>query len=321
MSTCNLLNLPPELQVQILAFLPVRSLLKFSQVCHHAHILASSSLHTLSLGIHSTDLRGSIDYDPYQVSVLIPDAQTFDYTTLLSFHTALTKSILIRHGSTLRNLDISLWTLTTPTATALSALPALRAVSIRIEDVSHVRAMSRNKIAAQRVEQRHAWTTLTSKAIWASRLNALRIEGAELNSRQLMTLVHKSRWIREIWVSKCALIGRALWDVLGAEEWVGRGASLRVLGVGRCGGRVDEGVLDVVDGLGGLQFLSLQGCSYDGLIDNETIENRNRARWGIPELILPWSSPSSPLVTSTLENDESTFIEVDPVYLGAAAEE
>lgn len=307
--TRSLLDFPPELLVHILAFLPVRALLRFSQTCRYSQSLAASSLHTLSLGIHPSRVSGIIsnlaatqylqpkklasafslpeqplsypsssrssqssrrssiesdflseesvdDDDPYRVSVLIPDAQIFDYMTLLSFHTALTKSILIRHGGTLRNLDLSLWTLTPSVAKAISSLSALRALSIRIEDFPHVRAVPRSRFAAQQVEQRHAWDILTNTATFAPRLNALRIEAGELTTPQLSLLLNQSRWCRELWLCRCALIGKELWDFLGGE-WEGR-AALRILGVMRCGGQLDEESLDCIGTLGRLQVSELR---------------------------------------------------------------
>ncbi|KAF2741573.1 hypothetical protein EJ04DRAFT_507340 [Polyplosphaeria fusca] len=341
-----LLNLPPELLANMLSFLPIQALLRFSQTCHYSHGLAKSSLHTLSFGIHPTRVSGIIsrlastqypqpkatsafaasgeskarqarrdslgsesladelfaEQDPYKVSVLIPDAQAFDYKTLFAFHSALTKSILLRHGGTLRNLDLSLWTLSKPIAKALSKLAALRALSIRIEDYPHVRAVPRKLAGRQQIEQRDAWELLVNQATWASRLHALRVEGGELSARQLCTLLSKNRWCAELWLCKCASIGTELWSYLGSE-WEGR-AALRILGVMRCGGQLNEEVLDLIGGLGGLQFLSLEGCHG---LDSETIERRNRNGWRIAECI-----PPQPKVEFA---EVQNFIEVDPAYL------
>jgi hypothetical protein len=291
----SLLTVPPELLVHILAFLPIQALLKFSQTSRYSYSLASSSLHTLSLGIHPSRVSGIIarlaatQYpqpretrsffsalhhaagdsqqgtsestymaeailapdNPYKVKVLIPDAQTFDYTTLLSFHTALTSSVLLRHGATLRNLDLSLWTLTIPIANVLAGLSAIRVLSIHIEDFPYVRAMPPIRAAAQRTEEREAWSLLTGTAIWAPRLNALRIEGGELTTSQLSTLLRKVRWCRELWLYRCTMIDYSLWIFLGSE-WEG-GSALQVLGISRCGGKLDEEVLDLIGGLRSLR--------------------------------------------------------------------
>jgi hypothetical protein len=300
----SVLDLPPELLVHTLALLPVQALLRFGQTCRHAHSLANSSLHTLSLGIHTSRLGGiisklaatqypdpkatrsafglplrilsssssvssssdhsrrssldsdlftedSFDNDPHRVSVFIPNAQSFDYPTLLSFHTALTTSILLRHGSTLRHLDLSLWTLPLPLAKALAALPALRTLSVRIEDFVHVRAIPRRQIAVQRAQEQEAWELLSNTAVWASRINALRIEGGEVSTPQLSKLLRSSRWCHEIWLCKCARIGEDVWGWL-AREWEGR-AALRVLGVMRCGGQLSERSLEDIGLMRALQ--------------------------------------------------------------------
>jgi hypothetical protein len=189
--------------------------------------------------------------NPYKVSVLIPEAQTFNYATLLNFHTALTSSVLLRHGATLRNLDLSLWTLTIPIAKALAGLSALRVLSIRIEDSPYARAIPRIHAAAQRTEERQAWSLVTETAIWAPRLNALRIEGGELNTAQLSTLLCKVHWCRELWLYSCTTIDRSIWTFLGSE-WEGRTA-LQVLGISKCGGKLDEEVLDLIGGLKSLR--------------------------------------------------------------------
>jgi hypothetical protein len=315
--THDMLSFPPELILNILSFLPVQALLRFSQTCRFSHSLARSSLHTLSLGIHPTkvsailsrlsasqyplprtvksylsvsnvssstssrdqkgvqhhnesDLVGEEEFkesDPYHVAVVIPDAQSFDYTTLLSFNIALTKSILTRHGGTLRNLNLSLWTLTIPTAKVIAGLSALRALSIRIEEFPRVRALPRNTVAVQRLEQRQAWDFLMANATWASRLTALRVEGGELSTAQLVTLLDRSRWCHELWICKCHLIGQELWKFLGSEAWEGR-AALRILGVMRCGGQLDEDAMDAIGSLDGLQV-------------SHEFPDRTRVKWGM----------------------------------------
>lgn len=297
----SILDIPPELLIHILSFLPVQALLRFSQICRSSHSVAKSSLHTLALGIHATrvssiisrvgatqyprsskirsaftlpdqpkpllrnarnfatgyierevDYEGELDEnDPYKVSMVIPDAHALHQDHLLQFHTILTASILSRHSGTLRNLDLSIWTLSIPIAEALSQLPALRALSIRIDDFSHVRTVSRKRAAAQRVEQRDAWELLTNKAVWAPRLHAFRVESGELTSQQLSNLLRRNRWCRELWLSKCRMVDKGLWDFLGTE-WEGRTA-LRILGVMSCGGQLDEDVLDLIDSLTGLE--------------------------------------------------------------------
>ncbi|PSN69996.1 hypothetical protein BS50DRAFT_302265 [Corynespora cassiicola Philippines] len=350
----SLLSIPPEILVHILAFLPVQSLLRFSQTCQFSHSIATSSLHTLNLGIHPTRVAGiisrlgstqyprprdsrsafallnpshsashrqprqhhEIDYaedeglleNPYKVSVLIPDAQEFNYQTLQSFHNALTKSVLIRHGGTLRNLELSLWTLTVPIAKALASLSAVRTLSIRIQDFPNVRAaVPRRWIAQQRVEEREAWDVLADNAAFAPRLEALRIEGGEMDTQQLSRLLRESRWCRELWLCSCNRVEEEVWSFLGTESGrEGRaGLRLQILGIMHCGGVLGEEALNVIGTMKELQFLSLQGCH--GMVHSDDIETRNQDEWKIPECIppLPRIEPA----------DGSTYIEVDPAYM------
>lgn len=349
MHSSNLFNLPPELLLQILSYLPVKSLLQFSRTSRTCHALATSSLHTLSLGIYSTRLASvisrlgittlpipkattsifasqptsignslsssvasldsqldnphdtNLSSDPYHVSVLIPDSQSFDHKTLLAFHTALTTSVLSRHSRTLRHLDISLWTLTGSVAHALSTLPALRALSIRMED-PYSRSTSRHRRVAQIVAERAAWELLVNEALWGPRLQALRLDGGEISTGQLEMLLSKNHLCQEIWIAKCSMITKKIWTFLGTE-WEGR-TSLRVLGIMKCGMPLDEEALDCIDGLEGLQFLTLQG--YHG-ITNNAVEEKNKKVWRIPELILP--------KPQTQRSDIPHTIEVDPAYI------
>lgn len=385
--TNTLLNLPPELLINILSLLPIQSLLRFSESNQYCHSLAKTSLHSLSLAVHTTRVSSIISYlattrypnpklavscfsshnreragsdearkaprsvleewsttnsqpeddDPYKVSVVIPDAHDFNFATLLSFHTALTRSILLRHGATLRHLELTCWTLTIPVAKALASLPALRALSVRNDDFPHARAVPRKQAVKQRDEERQAWSILSSTAVWASRLRALRIEGGEISSAHLFTLLGRSGAVRELWLYKCSFIGKELWAFLG-RNWHGR-AALRVLGLSRCGGQLGEeallsiGALDLqvskplcaTDSLGrstrafpcGVlrclsanmsprQFLSLRDCN---VLKGRGVETWNQDVWHIPECVLP-ARPST-----TGDTDSMTVIEVDPLYL------
>ncbi|KAF2501123.1 hypothetical protein BU16DRAFT_533833 [Lophium mytilinum] len=355
MKSSTLLALPPELLVHILSFLPVKSLLKFSETSHASHALATSSLHTLSLSIHTTRIGGIMSRlgattlpipkdtasafasarnplsaslaesiprssrssqssfalaedsilhcDPHAVHVLIPDAHTFDPSTLLAFHNALISSVITRHKTTLRHLDLSLWSLTPQIAHALKALPALRTLSLRIED-PHARSTSRRIRLAHRLEECVAWDILAEDAGWAAALRALRIDGAQIGTAQLGRILSCNRLCRELWVCKCHNVDRGVWRYLGGE-WKGR-KGLQVLGVLKSFVDVEEEDLRFIGGLDGLKFLALQGCNGP---DNDVFDERNRDVWHIPELIPPQPSSRGSSVPA--------FIEVDPAYQAA----
>ncbi|KAF2814716.1 uncharacterized protein BDZ99DRAFT_515494 [Mytilinidion resinicola] len=352
MKSSPLLALPPELLVNILSFLPITSLLKFSETSHASHALATSSLHTLSLSIHTTRIGGIMSRlgattlptpkntasafasarnalsasftesiprssrssqsslgiaedsilrsGPHAVHVLIPNAHTFDPSTLLAFHNALISSVLTRHKTTLRHLDLSLWSLTPHIAHALKSLPALRTLSLRIED-PNARSTSRRIRLAHRLEECVAWDILAEDASWASALQALRIDGAQVSTAQLGKLLSCNHLCRELWVCKCHNVDRDVWRYLGSE-WKGR-TGLQVLGVLKSYVDIEEEDLEFIGGMEGLKFLSLQGCNGP---DNDVFEERNRDVWHIPELIPPQPSSRGSTVPAV--------IEVDPTY-------
>ena len=110
-----------------------------------------------------------------------------------------------------------------------------------------MRAMPRR----QREHEREAWDLLTTRAVWASRISALRIEGGGLGTGQLEMLLSKNHWCRELWLCKCPGVDGKLWNFLG-NEWEGRTA-LEVLSVMKCGGQLDQAVLEMIGELKGMQ--------------------------------------------------------------------
>ncbi|OCL00652.1 uncharacterized protein K441DRAFT_651654 [Cenococcum geophilum 1.58] len=163
------------------------------------------------------------------------------------------------------------------------------------------RSTSRPRRVAQIVAERAAWELLVNEALWAPRLQALRLDGGEISTGQLEKLLNKNHLCEEIWIAKCSMITKEIWTFLGTE-WEGR-TSLRVLGIMKCGMPLDEEALDCIDGLEGLEFLTLQG--YHG-ITNDAVEEKNKKVWRIPELILP--------KPQTQRSDIPHTIEVDPAY-------
>jgi hypothetical protein len=220
-----LLELPPELLIQILTTLPVKPLLKFSQTSRYARALAYSNLHTLSLAIYPSrrssrnnrlipthlepKLQSHRDHDPHKILVRIPQAWDFDYPTLLSFHTAVVADILNRHACTLHNLDLSLWTLSIPIAKAICTLPALRSLSLRIESVQYV---PRPYLNVQRKEERTAWDLLAVAPTWPSQIHTLRIENAEVTTGQLSSILSKTARLADLHLRGCDMLTGSFWE-------------------------------------------------------------------------------------------------------------
>lgn len=326
----TLLELPPELLIQILTSLPIKSLLKFSQTSHHARNLAYSNLHTLSLAIFA--FRRSSWYnkimleskssscpgpDPHKILIRIPEARDLGYPTLLTFHNKIIVDILTRHACTLRTLDLTLWTLSTPIAKELANLPTLHNLSIRIESLQPI---ARGHMHNQRLQERAAWTQLCepSPSPWPSHLQTLSIENAELTTPQLSNLLRQTPRLHTLTLTRCNALTSLPFPTLSSPLKT----SLHSLALRDCSNislassslaaisnmslqvsRPDAGMcytrqaarVDV------LQVLDLRGCAG---LDGEVLERWNSDVWHIGTLVVPRRGKG-----------EDMIIEVDPAYL------
>ena len=211
----QLLNLPPEILLQILSKLSIKPLLRFAQTSQYARKLAYTDLQALSLAVcpsHQDSWHNKLfaarrkpEHDLH-ASVQIPRACDFSYTTLLTFHNKIIGSILDRHAQTLQRLELALWTLSAPVAESIKNLSALRELSIRIESVHTV---PRAYLCVQKTEECKAWTVLASTA---NSIHALRIENAEINASQLLDIVGGAAQLRDLSLSGCSMLTSSIWD-------------------------------------------------------------------------------------------------------------
>ena len=213
-----LLNLPLELLLQILSNLSLKPLLRFAQTSQHARSLAYSNLQALSLAIYPShrnsryNTLSTAQHKPehdLHAAIQIPRAWDFDYTTLLTFHNKIIASILGRHECALQKLELTLWTLSPPIAKAMTKLPALRELSIRIESV---RAVPRAYMILQRKEEYKAWAVLASARPWAHLVHTLRIENAQVNASQLLGVIDGAARLRKLRLSSCEMLTSSVWD-------------------------------------------------------------------------------------------------------------
>ncbi|KAJ4325526.1 hypothetical protein N0V94_000669 [Neodidymelliopsis sp. IMI 364377] len=311
-----LLELPPELLIQILASLPISPLLKFAQTSRYARNLAYSNLHSLSLAISSSrrptwyeklvplpvdSLPPSrIDCEPHKILVRIPQAWNFSYPTLFNFHNKIITSVLNRHATTLKTLELSLWTLSTSVAQALADLPALRELKIKVENLHPV---PRAQLNLQRKQEREAWDILSQSAIWPPRIQHLRIENAEITSTQISTLLTKTTQCAGLELIRCDMLTNALFDSLNSPTCAKVQHSLESLGVIHCGNvHLNQTALEVISKMHRLQTLDLHGCSG---LDGEVLDAWNRESWHIAVFVAPRRTADK----------ENLFIEVDPEYV------
>ena len=334
----SLLDLPPELLLQILSTLPTNPLLRFAQTSQYARKLAYSNLHVLFLAIspscqspwynklipdaYSPKLPSHPDYNPHKLLIRIPQAWDFDYSTLLTFHNKITTSILHRHASTLRKIDLTLWTLSIPIAKALTDLPALRDLSIRIESMQII---PRACLALQRKEEHEAWGLLASTPAFLSQICTLGIENAQVDVHQLRALVSGIKTLRELRLSKCGMLTSSIWNISSltclrhlcitdclnmhvnetALETISRMHKLQVRQPRAQPRKIMSVVLHTISGrvLTVSQVLDLHGCSG---LDGEVLEQWNIDVWHVPAFVAPRAH-------GVLK--EMGDIEVDPDYM------
>ncbi|KAF2087676.1 hypothetical protein K490DRAFT_41250 [Saccharata proteae CBS 121410] len=307
-------SLPPELLLHVLAYLPIRSLLAFSLTSRSSCAIASTSLHTLSLGIYPTRISSLIG----QLATASPTASPYSQLhphTLLAFHTALTSSILSRYCVSIRHLDLSIWSLTQPVAAALARLKNLGCLSLRIEDPFGRGCLRRWAGAWDGTARRGSDVSLSSETgcgvewnamagAWG-RLEVLRLDGADISDWQLCRILDTNVQVKELWAKKCPKISKDLLNFL-AYEWGGKG-NLNVLGVAECdaSGEINGEALGCIGELSQLKFLNLYGCKA---VTSEMVERLNAELWHIPTIELP-HRPDTEFGPGV--------IEVDPDYLTA----
>ncbi|KAH7078218.1 hypothetical protein FB567DRAFT_450503 [Paraphoma chrysanthemicola] len=292
----TLLELAPEILFQVIATLPVQSLLKFSQCSRYTHSLANASLHTLKLDFGPAPNAFRLgSFSTARLLIQVPDANRYDFATLVNLQSALLPSILTRYQEGLQHLDVSLWTLTVPMAKAISELPALRSLSITLVEDLHIRRLSR-KYADQ---QRDAWQMLAQQAVWRGRLQSLKIENTDLSMTHLSPLLSSNYSCRELRIRRCESLGEDFWTFL-QQGWNGS-ATLEILELADCGCVVTEAALDAMAGMRNLKYLDLHRCSVSYA---ETVEQW-QGRMGHVAKVKP------PKSYSYLD---AGILEVDPDY-------
>lgn len=326
-------DLPPELVLRILNYLALPSLLSFARTSRSSLTLATASVHTLSLGIFPSRIasligklsnsgattpiakRISIDErvtavpkgDPYNdsddshtVSLIIPPEIAQSLNLITKFQNGLASLVVSRHALALRNIDLAIWSLDASTAEALAKCTRLRSLSLRLDHpyVRH-RHIDRGYWDRAACEGSTVWNAFDGA--WGS-LQVIRLEGTGITDWQLQRILQANTAVKEIWVSNCRLLGKEFWRFL-ANEWEGR-SGLRVLKfLATPNKEVDSSILNYVQNLAGLEYLSFHGCQH---LRNDDIEQMNEDIWHINTVIMPQSL-----------NNPAGFIEVDPAFMNS----
>lgn len=236
--------------------------------------LNSSVGSVISSGVSSVSASDLFNED-CTVAHVIPQASELRPHTLLAFHTALTSSILTRYCMSMRHLELSIWTLTPPVADALAGLRNLRTLCLRIEDpfgrgflrrwiinwgsttddeddLGH-RSLRRVPDLYRALPEAGTGTEWNKFADSWSRLETLRLVGAEISDWQLCQILKKNAGLKELWLKKCPDVGVELLKFLG-EEWEGR-SCLQAFGLVDCdlAGEVNQEAAEHIGNLPSLQ--------------------------------------------------------------------
>jgi hypothetical protein len=266
---CSLLQLPPELIAQILAYLPVKALLRFGEASHCTNRLVIPNFHNLAVSFHTNRCtrpnnrttatfnkkppsqpdRANKEPNPHEVSIKLDP--TYECIILLNLHCALMKTLLLRY-SALHTLEMTLWTLNVPMAKALAHLPGLRELSIRIDETAFIPQYHES---SRYTVQRQAWDTLAIHAVWAPCVRRLHFTNCDIDSMQLIRLLRTSSRLGGLGLSQCPFVDERLLEFMGCD-WRGR-KGLRTLLLAECDDALGGMALDAIDDLSGLQVSEL----------------------------------------------------------------
>lgn len=283
-----------SLQTLSLGIYPTRVSSLISQLSSTSPTASPYSRTTRSLTTSTPSTTSDLFDEACTVAHVIPHASELRPHTLLAFHTALSSSILNRYCLSMRHLELSIWTLTPPVADALSRLRNLRTLHLRVEDpfgrgflrrwiinwgtTTDDSSSSAEYASSRRLPDLYRalpeagsgteWNKLADA--W-TRLETLRLVGADISDWQLGQILERNPGLRELWLKKCPEVGAELLKFVG-EEWEGAGG-LRTLGLVDCDGacEVDEETVKQVGNLPSLQVCLFlvsrvkQRLSADGL--------------------------------------------------------
>jgi len=215
--------LPPEIIREVVEYLPIPSLFAFGQTCRTNHTIASTAFSRLRLGIFPSRLNGMIsmleagDNQPntYSLQVIIPKKDSRSKEMVIRKQNTFLSSIIIRHGQTLRDLEISLWDLDQSAAESIGRLQNLRHLSIRL-DHPHTRFSGLGPSFWRTAPASTVWNALSAPCTTGKdnltrqqpqqgfgRLQRLILERAGITDYQIQCILQDNPKITELRLQKC----------------------------------------------------------------------------------------------------------------------
>ncbi|KAI9851302.1 MAG: hypothetical protein M1838_004038 [Thelocarpon superellum] len=303
-----LTSLPPEIIQAILTQLPTASLFNFSLTCRNSRDLARGALRTLVLGVFSSRVNGLIsfmesshDCSTHAVAVVLERRLTKSKRQVIENQNHAAAAVLLKHGHSIRDLELLLWEPQTSVVVALVEMKNLRRLSLNF-DHPHTRHSRLEKSYWAEAPPGTIWNWLAATPSGEGmfgRLESLWLRRAGLTDYQLDQIIRRNPRIRDLRLQKCLNLTHHFFKYL-AKSPIAR--SLETLHFTQHDGvEIDNRILPYLACFPSLKNLSLYRCSNVG---NEAVKRLNAATWHITHLSLPYCIDSPP----------TGRLEVDPAY-------
>jgi hypothetical protein len=249
-------SLPPEVTHEILSYLPISSLLAFSETSHSSHSIALSAFNTLHIGIYHTKIASlissisrstSTDSKPstHNVPIILCKREARDKHQIIRSQTSKLVDIISRHAPTLRSLEVSAWALEQDLADVLVTMPNLRTLAVRLDHptVRHARVP---KSFWDVSPLSPVWNTLSDQRKNGrapfGRLESLTLERSGITDHQLLQLLQRNPRIKELKLQKCLTITDEFFEALANSPMAKTLEKLSFTRSGTC--EIDERILE-----------------------------------------------------------------------------
>ena len=133
--------LPLEIVIEVLHYLPIRSLLCFGTTSNHNRELQLCALSSLRLGAFNSKLSAMVNRMEatanadclHSVQVVLPERGSKNKECLVHIQNLRIHNVIQKYQNSLMDLEIAMWELQDNTARSLAQLSNLRFLSIRLD--------------------------------------------------------------------------------------------------------------------------------------------------------------------------------------------
>ena len=224
-------DLPPEVLLATLHYLPIKTLLTFGLTSKRHHAIQKSALVSLRLGVFHSRLGGMMNMLEatannsylHSVQMVLPKTNTKNKESIIYMQNLKTEYVLEKLQHSLQDLELAMWDLQDGTMSLLSGLKTLRHLSIRL-DHPYTRHTSIKQSFWQEAPGSTMWNLFAPRSGSASaldRLQSLNLERAGITDYQLRGLLKNNPTMRELRLRKCFNLTKETFKYL-ASSGLGR---------------------------------------------------------------------------------------------------